>query len=168
MLAPSPNREADVLRRFSLAPIGLLLLLVPACGGGGSSSASDPEQRAAEGIDMGSVQAVDLPSGFPDDLPLPDDAVAVHVAETSQGGPSVFFASGRTSDELQQFFSQALSEEGGWELSWHKNVQGSAGKYSLYSVVADEWTGSIFVGIGGPEASAYTGPYSFRVELTPV
>ena len=162
-----PDSEAGVLPRILLVIGTGSLVLLAACGGGGATSSAVDAEAGEAGVDVGSVTAVDLPIEFPADLPLPDDATAVHVAATAAGGPAVWFASGQTKDELTLFFEEAIDRDETWHLTWHTDVQESAGSYSLYAVASDNWKASIYVGNGGPGAKGYTKPYSFRVELTP-
>jgi len=150
-------------RTLMIVLVGLTLPL-SACGG--SNSSGSAAQAGEEGIDLSSVTAVELPSEFPDDLPLPDDATPVFVAETDDGSPAVWFASDHAKEDLELFFEDSFAEGGTYEITWRDEVDSSVGRYTLFAIASKAWTASIFVGVGAPGSGAYTRPYSFYVEAT--
>jgi hypothetical protein len=149
-------------RTLLIVLVGATLAL-SACGGSDSSGSA---AQGDEGIDLGNVTAVELPSEFPDDLPLPDDATPVFVAETDDGSPAVWFASGHPKEDLELFFDDSFAEGGTYEITWRDEVESSVGKYILFAIASKAWTASIYVGVGAPGSEAYTRPYSFYVEAT--
>jgi hypothetical protein len=152
-------------RALLIVLVGFTLPL-SACGGSGSSGSA--AEAGNEGIDLGSVTAVELPSEFPDDLPLPDDAIPVFAAEIDNGSSAVWFASGHPKQDLELFFEDSFAEDETYEITWRDEVDASVGKYTLFSIGSKAWTASIYLGEGAPGSEAYTEPYSFYVEATQV
>ncbi len=140
------------------------LTLLGACGGGGSTS-SQGGDPAVQGLDVSKYQAVDLPRGFPDGFPTPDDAKPVYATETDTGY-AVWYVSGLTADEVYDYFHDDLGGTG-WRYTYYRRRQDVSGSYQYFSLATDDgsWKGGAYIGRGGPGWDAYTDPFSFRVEV---
>jgi hypothetical protein len=163
MYAPRVLEREGAVSLKAVKMLVAATLLLAACGGGGATT-SQGDAPGEAGIDVGSVKAVDLPKGFPADLPLPAGAKPAFVSETSDG-VGVWFASDKGVDELKTFFSSAF-ESSPWKVTWHTTVDEAEGTYSVYLVAQGNEEATVYVGNGGPDAQAYGQPYSFRVVLT--
>jgi hypothetical protein len=137
-----------------------LVLFTTACGGGddtvagatgnvavddtASGDAGDGAGDAGGTGAEGQTTGVALPDGWPQDFPVPDDAVAV-AALGGGGGGSVWYSSSLGYDELRGFFDTALPLEGYTIDSFTENADPSAPSIT-YNISGNGWSGGVSIG----------------------
>lgn len=167
-----------MIRRTSLLALaGVLALTLAACGGdeatvdlpGGGQAEID---QGGGGITIegpsGTVQIgqAELPEGWPADFPLPDDAVPVY-SVGAEGGDSVWFATGLSTDDLKAFFTEELPAAG-YQIDSTMELGDANGTTVVMVFSGNAMEGSVYLGSSpGGAAPGYEGDFDFWVTLTP-
>ncbi len=166
-----------VRRTPLLALIAVAVLTLAACGGdeatvelpGGGQAQIDQDEGGItiEGP-SGTVQIgqAELPEGWPADFPLPEDAEPVY-SVGAEGGDSVWFSTGLSTDDLQAFFTEALPAAG-YRIDSTMELGGAGGTTVVMVFSGNGMQGSVYLGSSaGGAAPGYDGDFDFWVTLTP-
>jgi hypothetical protein len=154
------------------------VLALTACGGGDKSTVDLPGGGQAEigkddgGITIegpsGTVQIgqAELPDGWPADFPLPDDAEPVY-SVGAEGGVSVWFSTGQSTDDLKAFFTEALPAAG-YAIDSTTEFSDAQGSYSVMVVSGNGMEGGVYLGgSAAGTAPGFEGEFDFWVTLSP-
>jgi hypothetical protein len=165
-------------RKFALLAAALALAVfavgcskneTTSAGGQASSETSPTETVSPTTISSGSTQinvgGGSLPSGFPSSFPVPDGATPAYTV-SGAGGYFVWFSSSQGLDELRSFFDENLPSNG-WTVDSKMDFTTSTGSYTVYLISGNGLSGGVYVGEGAPGADAFSGQYSFYVQLSP-
>jgi hypothetical protein len=107
---------------------------------------SDGEEISIEGDDGEQISfgGGDLPDGFPDDIPFPDDFEQAFASSDGSG----FFVSGTSGesvDDLDSFYAEALGDAG-YEIDDRTEATSDDTKFVTFSFTGNGSTGTVSLG----------------------
>lgn len=117
MRSESANeKKLSLVHKTAIAGGALVLGIgLAACGGSSDSSTPAPtETTVSDGTNSADVAAGQLPTGWPEDLPVPANATVHGGVGTSKGATAAFEGTGTLKDPLNAYKSQL--EADGWKL----------------------------------------------------
>ncbi|MEW6060258.1 MAG: hypothetical protein AB1551_09015 [Actinomycetota bacterium] len=134
-----------------------------------AGSTASPTETASPTVVSSGGRTIDigggtLPEGFPESVPIPDDAGPVYSFSRSDKY-SVFFSCDKSLQELRSFFDENLPKNG-WTIEDRIDGRSASAKYTVYLIRGNGFSGGVYLGEGVEGSSTFSGEYAFYVLLS--